>query len=66
LYVEATFLDLLADPALVDVDMFELGTEFVLLFCDYPNSLLIVTPNDRHLVKLQGESVEEAAPFFHL
>jgi hypothetical protein len=66
LYVEATFFDLLADLALVDVNMFELSTEFVLLFYNYPNSLLIVTPNDRRLVELQGESVEEAAPLFHL
>jgi hypothetical protein len=66
LYVEAVFFDLLADPALVDVDVLKLSAQLVLLFCDYPNSLLIVTPNDRRLVELQGESVEEAAPLFHL
>jgi hypothetical protein len=66
LYVKAVCFDLLADPALVDVDVFKLRTEFVLLFCNYPYSLLIVTLNDRRLVELQGESIEEAAPLFHL
>jgi hypothetical protein len=66
LYVKAVFFDLLADPALVDVDVLKLGAQFVLLFCDYPNSLLIVTPNDRRLVELQGEFIEEAAPLLHL
>jgi hypothetical protein len=52
LYIEAMFLDLLADPALVDVDVFKFRTEFVLVFCDYPYRLLIVTPNNRRLVEL--------------
>ena len=64
--MEATFLDLLADPALVYVDVFELRTKFVLLFCDYPHSLLIITLNNRRLIEFQGESIEEAAPLFHL
>lgn len=42
--MEAVLFDFLADPALVDVNVFELSTEFVLLLCDYPHSLLIVTP----------------------
>jgi hypothetical protein len=52
LYIEAMFLDLLADLALVDVDVFEFRTKFVLVFCDYPHRLLIVTLNDRRLVEL--------------
>jgi hypothetical protein len=46
------FLDLLADLALVDIDMFKFRTKFVLVFCNYPYSLLIVTLNNRRLVKL--------------
>jgi hypothetical protein len=65
LYVKTVCFDLLADPALVNVDVFKLCTEFVLLFCNYPYSLLIVTPNNRRLVKLQRESIKEAAPLFH-
>jgi hypothetical protein len=66
LYIEAMFLDLLADLALVDVDVFKFRTEFVLVFCDYPHRLLIVTLNDRRLVELQGESIKEAALLFYL
>jgi hypothetical protein len=49
LYAEAVFLDLLVDPALVDLDVLIFHTKFIQLFCDYPN---VVTPNDRRLVEL--------------
>jgi hypothetical protein len=52
LYVKTVCFNLLADLALVDVDVFKLCTKFVLLFCNYPYSLLIVTLNNRRLVKL--------------
>jgi hypothetical protein len=58
LYVEAMFLDLLAAPALVNVDVFKFGAKLVLLLRDYAHCLLIVTPNDRRLVELQGQSFE--------
>ena len=58
LYVEAMLLDLLSNPVLVNINVFELGIEFVLLLCDYPHSLLIVAPNDRRLVELQGQPLE--------
>jgi hypothetical protein len=51
-YVEAAFLNLLADLVLVDVDLLKLSAQFVLLFCNYANSLLIVTLNNRRLIKL--------------
>ena len=51
-YVEAILLDLLADLILVDINMFKLSVKLVLLLCDYTHSLLVVTLNNRRLVKL--------------
>jgi hypothetical protein len=65
-YVEAALLDLLANPVLVNIDVFKLSTKLVLLLRDYAHSLLVVTPNDRRLVKLQGQSFKQAAPLLHL
>ena len=66
LYVKAILLDLLADPVLIDVDVFKLSAKLVLFLCDYAYSLLIVTPNHRRLVELQRQAFEQAAPLLHL
>jgi hypothetical protein len=52
-YVKAVLLDLLADPVLVDIDVFELSNKLVLLLRDYAHSLLVVALNNRCLVELQ-------------
>jgi hypothetical protein len=65
-YVEAILLDLLANLVLVDINVFELSAKLVLLLRDYAHSLLVVTPNDRRLVELQGQSFEQAALLLHL
>jgi hypothetical protein len=52
MYVEAALLDLLANPVLVDIDVFKLSAKLVLLLRDYAYSLLVVTPNNRRLVEL--------------
>jgi hypothetical protein len=51
-YVEAILLDLLANPVLVDINVFKLSAKLVLLLCNYAYSLLVVTPNNRRLVEL--------------
>jgi hypothetical protein len=66
LYVEAVLLYLLADPVLVDINVFKLSAKLVLFLCDYAYSLLVVTPNNRRLVELQGQSVKQAAPLLYL
>ena len=66
MYVKAVFFNLLADPALINVNVFELCTKFILLFYNYPYSLLVITLDNRRLIEFQRESVEEAAPLFHL
>ena len=53
-YVEAVPFDLLADPVLMDIDVFKLSAKPVLLLRNYAHSLLIVTPDDRRLIELQG------------
>jgi hypothetical protein len=57
-YVEAILLDLLADPVLVDINVFKLSAKLVQLLYDYAHSLLVVTPDNRRLVKLQRQSFE--------
>ena len=52
LYVEAAFFHLLSDPALVDINVFKLRTKLILLFCNYSYYLLIITLNNRRLIKL--------------
>jgi hypothetical protein len=52
-YVKAVLLDLLADPVLVDIDVFELSNKLVLLLRDYAHSLLVVALNNRCLVEVQ-------------
>ena len=42
LYMEPVLLNFLADPALVDADVLKILTEFVMFFCDYSHSLLVV------------------------
>ena len=56
--MKAVCFDLLVDPALVDVNVFKLYTKFIILFYNYPYSLLIIAPNDRRLVVLEGQSLE--------
>jgi hypothetical protein len=51
-YVEAILLNLLANPVLVDIDVFELSAKLVLLLRNYTYSLLVITLNNRRLVKL--------------
>jgi hypothetical protein len=51
-YVEAILLNLLADLVLVDIDVFKLSAKLVYLFCNYAYSLLVVTLDNRRLVKL--------------
>jgi hypothetical protein len=51
-YVEAVLLNLLADPVLVDINVFKLSAKLVLLLCDYAHSLLVVTLKDRRLIEL--------------
>jgi hypothetical protein len=65
-YVEAALLNLLANLVLVDINVFKLSAKLVLLLRDYAYSLLVVTPNDRRLVKLQGQSFKQAAPLLYL
>jgi hypothetical protein len=60
-YVEAILLDLLANPVLVDINVFELSAKLVLLLRDYAHCLLVVTPNDRRLVELQRLGFELSA-----
>jgi hypothetical protein len=51
-YVEAILLNLLADLVLVDIDVLKLSTKLVYLFCNYAYSLLVITLDNRRLVKL--------------
>jgi hypothetical protein len=51
-YVEAILLNLLANPVLVDINVFKLSAKLVLLLRNYAYSLLVVTLNNRRLVKL--------------
>jgi hypothetical protein len=51
-YVEAILLNLLANLVLVDINVFKLSAKLVLLLRNYAYSLLVVTPNNRRLVKL--------------
>jgi hypothetical protein len=46
LYVEAMLLDLLADPVLIDINVFKLSAKLVLLLCNYAYSLLVITLNN--------------------
>jgi hypothetical protein len=66
MYVEAALLDLLANLVLVDINVFKLSAKLILLLRNYAYSLLVVTPNNRRLVKLQGQSFEQAALFLYL
>jgi fumarate reductase subunit C len=52
LYVEAILLDLLADPVLVDINVLKLSAKLIHLFCNYAYRLLVVTLDNRRLVKL--------------
>jgi hypothetical protein len=51
-YVEAILLDLLANLVLVDINVLKLSAKLVYLFCNYAYSLLVVTLDNRRLVKL--------------
>jgi hypothetical protein len=51
-YVEAILLNLLANPVLVDINVFKLSAKLVLLLCNYAYSLLVITLNNRCLVEL--------------
>jgi hypothetical protein len=51
-YVEAILLNLLANLVLVDINVFKLSTKLILLLCNYAYSLLVITLNNRRLVKL--------------
>jgi hypothetical protein len=66
LYVEAVLLYLLADLVLVDINVFKLSAKLILFLRNYAYSLLVVTLNNRRLVKLQGQSVKQAAPLLYL
>jgi hypothetical protein len=51
-YVEAILLNLLANLVLVDINIFKLSAKLILLLCNYAYSLLVITLNNRRLVKL--------------
>jgi hypothetical protein len=51
-YVEAALLNLLANLVLVNINVFKLSAKLILLLCNYAYSLLVVTLNNRRLVKL--------------
>jgi hypothetical protein len=51
-YVEAILLNLLANPVLVGIDVLKLSAKLIYLFCNYAYSLLVVTLDNRRLVKL--------------
>jgi hypothetical protein len=51
-YVEAILLKLLANLVLVDINVFKLSAKLILLLYNYAYSLLVVTLNNRRLVKL--------------
>jgi hypothetical protein len=55
-YVDAILLNLLADLVLVDINVLKLSAKLVYLFCNYAYSLLVVTLDNRRLVKLQRQS----------
>jgi hypothetical protein len=50
-YIEAILLNLLADLVLVDINVLKLSAKLVYLFCNYAYSLLVVTLDNRRLVK---------------
>jgi hypothetical protein len=51
-YVEAILLNFLANLVLVDINVFKLSAKLILLLCNYTYSLLVITLNNRRLVKL--------------
>jgi hypothetical protein len=51
-YVETILLNLLANLVLVDINVFKLSAKLILLLYNYTYSLLVVTLNNRRLVKL--------------
>jgi hypothetical protein len=51
-YVEAILLNLLTDLVLVDINVLKLSAKLIYLFCNYTYSLLVVTLDNRRLVKL--------------
>jgi hypothetical protein len=51
-YVEAILFNLLANLVLVDINVFKLSAKLILLLCNYTYSLLVITLNNRRLVKL--------------
>jgi hypothetical protein len=51
-YVEAILLNLLADLVLVDINVLKLSAKLIYFFCNYAYSLLVVTLDNRRLVRL--------------
>jgi hypothetical protein len=58
--------DLLSDPELVDVNVFDLCMKLVVLLRNNTDSLLIVTPDCRCKIELEIDARKESHPLLHL
>jgi hypothetical protein len=66
LNVNARGFNLLSDPELVNINVFNLCMKLVVLLRNNTNSLLIVTPDRRCTVERETNASEESHPLLYL